>query len=169
MMESVTSIIDMISYVLMAFVSVSLIVSSIMIGIITYISVLERTKEIGILRAIGASKKDISHVFNAEAFIIGLISGLLGIIVTLILDLPISMIVEHTDRCCEYRNVAGRRRCDTGIDLAGADDDRRTDPFPHSVRRKIRSKRCEANDRNQKRSSSQDDRFCMNKRVRRRE
>lgn len=95
MMESVTSIIDMISYVLMAFVSVSLIVSSIMIGIITYISVLERTKEIGILRAIGASKKDISHVFNAEAFIIGLISGLLGIIVTLILDLPISMIVEH--------------------------------------------------------------------------
>lgn len=95
MMESVTSIIDMISYVLMAFVSVSLIVSSIMIGIITYISVLERTKEIGILRAIGASKKDISHVFNAEAFIIGLISGLLGIIVTLILDFPISMIVEH--------------------------------------------------------------------------
>ena len=95
MMESVTSIIDMISYVLMAFVSVSLIVSSIMIGIITYISVLERTKEIGILRAIGASKKDISHVFNAEAFIIGLISGLLGIIVTLILDLPISLIVEH--------------------------------------------------------------------------
>ena len=95
MMESVTSIIDMMSYVLMAFVSVSLIVSSIMIGIITYISVLERTKEIGILRAIGASKKDISHVFNAEAFIIGLISGLLGIIVTLILDLPISLIVEH--------------------------------------------------------------------------
>ena len=95
MMESVTSIIDMISYVLMAFVSVSLIVSSIMIGIITYISVLERTKEIGILRAIGASKKDISHVFNAEAFIIGLISGLLGILVTLILDLPISLIVEH--------------------------------------------------------------------------
>ena len=95
MMESVTSIIDMISYVLMAFVSVSLIVSSIMIGIITYFSVLERKKEIGILRAIGASKKDISHVFNAEAFIIGLISGLLGIIVTLILDLPISMIVEH--------------------------------------------------------------------------
>lgn len=95
MMESVTTIIDMISYVLMAFVSVSLIVSSIMIGIITYISVLERTKEIGILRAIGASKKDISHVFNAEAFIIGLISGLLGILVTLLLDLPISLIVEQ--------------------------------------------------------------------------
>lgn len=95
MMESVTSIIDMISYVLMAFVSVSLIVSSIMIGIITYISVLERTKEIGILRAIGASKKDISHVFNAEAFIIGLISGVLGIAVTLLLNLPISVIVEQ--------------------------------------------------------------------------
>ena len=94
MMESVTSIIDMISYVLMAFVSVSLIVSSIMIGIITYISVLERTKEIGILRSIGASKKDISHVFNAEAFIIGLISGLLGIGVTLLLNIPISAIVE---------------------------------------------------------------------------
>ena len=95
MMESITSIIDMISYVLMAFVSVSLIVSSIMIGIITYISVLERTKEIGILRAIGASKKDISHVFNAEAFIIGLISGLLGIGVTVLLNLPISIIVEN--------------------------------------------------------------------------
>ena len=95
MMESVTTIVDMISYVLMAFVSVSLIVSSIMIGIITYISVLERTKEIGILRAIGASKKDISRVFNAEAFIIGLISGVLGIGVTLLLNLPISVIVEQ--------------------------------------------------------------------------
>lgn len=94
MMDSVTSIIDMISYVLMAFVSVSLIVSSIMIGIITYISVLERTKEIGILRAIGASKKDISHVFNAETFIIGLISGLIGIGITIILNIPISRIVE---------------------------------------------------------------------------
>lgn len=95
MMESVTTIVDMISYVLMAFVSVSLIVSSIMIGIITYISVLERTKEIGILRAIGASKKDISRVFNAEAFIIGLTSGVLGIGVTLLLNLPISVIVEQ--------------------------------------------------------------------------
>lgn len=95
MMESVTTIVDMISYVLMAFVSVSLIVSSIMIGIITYISVLERTKEIGILRAIGASKKDISRVFNAEAFIIGLISGVLGIGVTLLLNMPISVIVEQ--------------------------------------------------------------------------
>lgn len=95
MMESVTSIIDMISYVLMAFVSVSLIVSSIMIGIITYISVLERTKEIGVLRAIGASKRDISHVFNAEAFIIGMISGLLGIAITLLLNFPISILVER--------------------------------------------------------------------------
>ena len=94
MMESVTSIIDMISYVLMAFVSVSLIVSSIMIGIITYISVLERTKEIGILRSIGASKKDISRVFNAETFLIGLTSGLLGIGITVLLNIPISMIVE---------------------------------------------------------------------------
>mgnify|MGYP000438287590 FL=1 len=95
MMESVTTVIDMISYVLIAFVSVSLIVSSIMIGIITYISVLERTKEIGILRSIGASKKDISHVFNAEAFIIGLISGCIGIGVTVLLDIPISIIVEN--------------------------------------------------------------------------
>lgn len=95
MMESVTSVIDMISYVLIAFVSVSLVVSSIMIGIITYISVLERTKEIGILRSIGASKKDISHVFNAEALIIGLISGCLGIGITILLNIPISLIVEN--------------------------------------------------------------------------
>lgn len=95
MMESVTTIIDMISYVLIAFVSVSLIVSSIMIGIITYISVLERTKEIGVLRSIGASKKDISHVFNAEAFIIGLTSGLMGILVTVLLNVPISLVVEN--------------------------------------------------------------------------
>jgi len=94
MMRSITSIIDIISYVLMAFVSVSLIVSSIMIGIITYISVLERTKEIGILRSIGASKKDISRVFNAETFIIGLFSGTLGIIITLLLNIPINMIVK---------------------------------------------------------------------------
>ncbi|MEG1149844.1 MAG: ABC transporter ATP-binding protein/permease, partial [Bacilli bacterium] len=82
MLKGVTTIIDVIGYVLMAFVSISLIVSSIMIGIITYISVLERTKEIGILRSIGASKKDVSRVFNAETFIVGLISGLMGILVT---------------------------------------------------------------------------------------
>ncbi len=90
MMKSVSQIIDTISYVLIAFVAISLIVSSIMIGIITYISVLERTKEIGILRAIGASKKDISRVFNAETLIVGLISGLIGIGVTILLTLPIN-------------------------------------------------------------------------------
>jgi len=93
-MSSVTTIVDIVSYVLMAFVSVSLIVSSIMIGIITYISVLERTKEIGILRAIGASKKDISRVFNAETFIIGLVAGVLGILVTLLLNIPINMVLK---------------------------------------------------------------------------
>ena len=93
LMSSVTTIVNIISYVLIAFVSISLIVSSIMIGIITYISVLERTKEIGILRAIGASKKDIRRVFNAETFIIGLISGLLGVIVTILLNIPINKII----------------------------------------------------------------------------
>ena len=95
MISGVSTIIDVISYVLIAFVSISLIVSSIMIGIITYISVLERTKEIGILRAIGASKKDISRVFNAETFIEGLISGVLGILVTLLLNIPINMIIKE--------------------------------------------------------------------------
>ena len=94
MMSSVSTIIDIISYVLIAFVSISLVVSSIMIGIITYISVLERTKEIGILRSIGASKKDISRVFNAETLIVGFVSGMLGIIVTALLNIPISLIIE---------------------------------------------------------------------------
>lgn len=93
MMKSVSQIINTISYVLIAFVAISLIVSSIMIGIITYISVLERTKEIGILRAIGASKKDISRVFNAETLIIGLISGLIGIGITVLLTLPINSMI----------------------------------------------------------------------------
>ncbi len=93
LMSSVTIIIDVISYVLIAFVSISLIVSSIMIGIITNISVLERTKEIGILRAIGASKKDVSRVFNAETFIVGLIAGLLGILITLILCWPANTLI----------------------------------------------------------------------------
>ena len=84
LMTSVTEIVDMISMVLIAFIAISLIVSSIMIGVITYISVLERIKEIGILRAIGASKKDVSHIFNAETIIEGLISGVLGIVVTFI-------------------------------------------------------------------------------------
>lgn len=87
-MSSVTTIVDVISYVLIAFVAVLLVVSSIMIGIITYISVLERTKEIGILRALGASKRNISQVFNAETFIIGLCSGLIGIGVTLLALIP---------------------------------------------------------------------------------
>jgi len=95
MMSGVTNIIDIISYILMAFVSISLIVSSIMIGIITYISVLERTKEIGILRSIGASKKDISRVFNAETFIIGLVAGAIGIGITLLLNIPINLIIKH--------------------------------------------------------------------------
>ena len=94
MMNSISTIIDAISYILIAFVAISLVVSSIMIGIITYISVLERTKEIGILRSIGASKKDISRVFNAETFIIGLCAGLLGIGVTLLLNIPINMIIK---------------------------------------------------------------------------
>lgn len=94
-MSSVTTIIDVISYVLIAFVAISLIVSSIMIGIITYISVLERTKEIGILRAIGASKKDISRVFNAETVIVGLGAGLIGILATMLLCIPINAIVHH--------------------------------------------------------------------------
>lgn len=94
LMSSVTDIVDMISYVLIGFVSISLVVSSIMIGIITYISVLERTKEIGILRAIGASKKDISRVFNAETFIVGFSAGIIGIVVTLILNVPINIIIN---------------------------------------------------------------------------
>ena len=95
LMSSITTIINVISYVLIAFVAISLVVSSIMIGIITYISVLERTKEIGILRAIGASKRDISRVFNAETFIIGLTAGVIGIGITLLLNIPINIIVHN--------------------------------------------------------------------------
>ena len=93
-MSSVRTVIDAISYILIAFVAISLVVSSIMIGIITYISVLERTKEIGILRAIGASKRDVSRVFNAETFVIGLFSGALGIGVTLLLLIPANIIIH---------------------------------------------------------------------------
>ena len=95
MMSSVSTVINAISYVLIAFVSISLIVSSIMIGIITYISVLERTKEIGILRSIGASKQDISRVFNAETMIVGLISGGLGIGITMLLNIPINIVLKN--------------------------------------------------------------------------
>ena len=94
LMSSVTDIVNMISYVLIAFVAISLVVSSIMIGVITYISVLERKKEIGILRAIGASKRNVSQVFNAETFIIGLCAGLIGIGLTLLLLLPGNMIIH---------------------------------------------------------------------------
>ena len=95
MMSSISTIINAISYVLMAFVAISLVVSSIMIGIITYISVLERTKEIGVLRSIGASKKDISRVFNAETIIIGFVAGLIGIGVTVLLNIPINAVIHH--------------------------------------------------------------------------
>ena len=95
LMTSVTDIINAISYVLIAFVAISLIVSSIMIGVITYISVLERRKEIGILRAIGASKRNISSVFNAETFIIGLLAGLFGIGISSLLLIPGNMLIRH--------------------------------------------------------------------------
>lgn len=95
LMSSVTDIVNAITYILIAFVAISLVVSSIMIGIITYISVLERTKEIGILRAIGASKRDVSRIFTAETFIIGFVSGVLGIAVTVLLDIPANMIIEQ--------------------------------------------------------------------------
>ncbi len=94
LLSSVSTIINAISYVLIAFVSVSLIVSSIMIGVITYISVLERTKEIGILRAVGASKRDISRVFNAETAIVGLTAGVIGIVTTVVLNIPINIIIN---------------------------------------------------------------------------
>ena len=98
MTSSLTTIINGISYVLIAFVAVSLFVSSIMIGIITYISVMERTKEIGILRALGASKKNISQLFNAETFIIGIFSGIIGIGITLLLLIPINNIIQTVSK-----------------------------------------------------------------------
>lgn len=111
LMSSVTDIINMISYVLVAFVAISLVVSSIMIGVITYISVLERKKEIGILRAIGASKHNISQVFNAETFIIGLLAGLLGIGITLLLLIPGNMIIHH---------LAGNISLNASLPIVGA-------------------------------------------------
>ena len=94
LLSSVTTVINAISYILIAFVAISLVVSSIMIGIITYISVLERTKEIGILRSIGASKRDVSRVFNAETLTVGFVAGALGILVTVVLDMIASVILE---------------------------------------------------------------------------
>ncbi len=95
LMSSITTVLNAITYVLIAFVAISLVVSSIMIGIITYISVLERTKEIGILRAIGASKKDVGRVFNAETLIVGFVAGLIGILITLLLNQVINVILFH--------------------------------------------------------------------------
>lgn len=103
MMSSVTSIINAVTYVLIAFVAVSLVVSSIMIGVITLISVQERTKEIGILRAIGASKKNVSGMFNAETIIIGFISGLLGVLITYLLCIPINMILQNLTNISSLR------------------------------------------------------------------
>lgn len=95
LMSSITTIIDVVTYVLVAFVAISLVVSSIMIGIITYISVLERTKEIGILRSIGASKKDVARVFNAETAVIGFGAGIIGILSTLVLEIPINLLLRY--------------------------------------------------------------------------
>ncbi len=110
MMSSITTIINAISYVLIAFVAISLVVSSIMIGIITYISVLERTKEIGILRAIGASKKDISRVFNAETLIVGFVAGMIGILSTLLLNGLINVILL---------NLTGLEQLRAALPIAG--------------------------------------------------
>lgn len=111
LMSSVTDIVNVISYVLIAFVAISLVVSSIMIGVITYISVLERKKEIGILRAIGASKRNISQVFNAETFIIGLLSGLLGIGISLLLLIPGNMLIH---------SLAGSVNVSASLPIGGA-------------------------------------------------
>ena len=105
MMSSVTIIINAITYVLIAFVAISLVVSSIMIGIITYISVLERTKEIGILRAIGASKRDISRVFNAETLIVGFVAGMIGILATLAFNVLINVILFHLTQIVNLKAV----------------------------------------------------------------
>ncbi len=105
LMSSVTTIVNAISYVLIAFVAISLVVSSIMIGIITYISVLERTKEIGILRAIGASKKDVGRVFNAETLIIGFVAGLIGIVASVLLDQVINAILYHFTKIAALRAI----------------------------------------------------------------
>jgi ABC-type antimicrobial peptide transport system permease subunit len=105
MIKSVKTITNAVSYVLIAFVAISLIVSSIMIGVITYISVLERTKEIGILRAIGASKKDISRIFNAETIIVGLCAGVIGIAASLLLLIPINHILLNLTKIASLRAI----------------------------------------------------------------
>ena len=104
-MSSVTTIVNAISYVLIAFVAISLVVSSIMIGIITYISVLERTKEIGILRSIGASRRDIGRVFNAETLIVGFVAGAIGIIISVLLNQVINIILYHFTKIAALKAV----------------------------------------------------------------
>ena len=108
LMSSVTDIVNVISYVLVAFVAISLVVSSIMIGVITYISVLERRKEIGILRAIGASKRDIRRVFNAETLIVGFVAGLVGIAITFLLTIPANLIVESKYNIANVAQLTGQ-------------------------------------------------------------
>ena len=105
LMSSVTTIVNAISYVLIAFVAISLVVSSIMIGIITYISVLERTKEIGILRSIGASRRDIGRVFNAETIIVGFVAGVFGIVISILLDQVINIILYHFTKIATLKAV----------------------------------------------------------------
>ena len=123
MMDSVTTIVNAISYVLVAFVAISLVVSSIMIGIITYISVLERTKEIGILRAIGASRRDVSRVFNAETLIVGFAAGVIGILVTLGLTVVANINPQQPDRYSGYCRPAACCRRDPGGHFHAADAD----------------------------------------------
>ena len=138
LMGSVTDIIDMISLVLIAFVSISLVVSSIMIGIITYISVLERTKEIGILRAIGASKGDVSRVFNAETFIIGLAAGVLGIGITMLLNIPMNIVIEQLSGVQSMAAVPSGCGCHSHCDLCGLDVSRRHHSQPHGFEERPR-------------------------------
>jgi ABC-type antimicrobial peptide transport system permease subunit len=109
--------VNAVSYVLIAFVGISLVVSSIMIGVITYISVLERSKEIGILRAIGASKRNISQVFNAETFIIGALAGIFGIGITWLLIIPGEHHTESPHRSAQYKRRAPCSGCDILIGL----------------------------------------------------
>ena len=108
LMSSVTDIVNVISYVLVAFVAISLVVSSIMIGVITYISVLERRKAIGILRAIGGSKRDIRRVFNAETLIVGFVAGLVGIAITFLLTIPANLIVESKYNIANVAQLTGQ-------------------------------------------------------------
>ena len=141
LMSSVTDIISGVSYLLIAFVSISLVVSSIMIGIITYISVLERTREIGILRAIGASKHEISSVFNAETLIVGFVSGMIGIGVSVLLLLPDQR--DHTPPHRSYGSVgiaSGDRRSRSCCYQHGADAYRRAYPVEIRCKERPRSR-----------------------------